>query len=265
MDWFLSHTDEVFRLTGLHLYQSVVPLILGVLIAVPLGALVRTSRRLRGLVLSAGSVLYTIPSLALFVMLPAILGTRILDTVNVIVALTIYAVALMLRVTVDALESVDDGVRQAAVAMGYRPLRRFFAVDLPLSVPVLIAGLRVVSVSNISMVSVGALIGVENLGFFFRDGLRRYFVTEIVVGIIFTLLLALVMDVLLVLLERGLTPWTRAGKAGSGSGRTAGPAPRDAGTGTGANSGAGRGTRPGAGTGATAVRAAPETAGRGGS
>ncbi|WP_104101523.1 ABC transporter permease [Arthrobacter sp. 08Y14] len=212
MEWFLAHTDQVFRLTGLHLYQSIVPLVLGILIAVPLAALVRNSNRIRGTILAAGSLLYTIPSLALFVTLPAILGTRILDISNIIIALTIYAVALMLRVAVDAFDSVDDGVRQAAVAMGYRPLRRFLTVDLPLSVPVLIAGLRVVSVSNISMVSVGALIGVENLGFFFRDGLRRYFITEIVVGIVATLVLAFLMDLVFVLLQRALTPWLRAGR-----------------------------------------------------
>ncbi|WP_341393444.1 ABC transporter permease [Arthrobacter sp. G119Y2] len=226
MEWFLAHTDQVFRLTGLHLVQSIVPLVLGVVIAVPLAALIRSNRRLRGAVLATGSLLYTIPSLALFVTLPAILGTRILDISNIIIALTIYAVALMLRVAVDAFDSIDDGVRQAAVAMGYQPLRRFLTVDLPLSVPVLIAGLRVVSVSNISMVSVGALIGVENLGFFFRDGLRRYFVTEIVVGIVATLVLAFLMDLAFVLLQRVLTPWLRAGRsgadAGSGQGKPAG-------------------------------------------
>ncbi|MDN3903860.1 ABC transporter permease [Arthrobacter sp. YD2] len=210
MEWFLSHIDDVLRLSGLHLYQSVVPLVIGVLIAVPAAQLVRGRRKIRTFVLSTGSLLYTIPSLALFVTLPAILGTRILDLANIIVALTIYAVALMLRVAVDAFDSVDDGVRQAAVAMGYRPFRRFLTVDLPLSVPVLIAGLRVVSVSNISMVSVGALIGVQNLGFFFSDGLRRNFVTEIVVGILATLVLAFLMDLILVLLQRFLTPWMRA-------------------------------------------------------
>ena len=228
MEWFLAHTDDVLRLSGLHLYQSVLPLVLGVLIALPVAQLVRGRRRVRGFILSAGSLLYTIPSLALFVTLPAILGTRILDLSNIIVALTIYAVALMLRVAVDAFDSVDDGVRQAAVAMGYRPMRRFLTVDLPLSVPVLIAGVRVVSVSNISMVSVGALIGVENLGYFFSDGLRRSFTTEIVVGILATLVLALLMDTVFVLLQRFLTPWLRAGKGRSGDDRdsrgTDGPA-----------------------------------------
>jgi osmoprotectant transport system permease protein len=100
-------------------------------------------------------------------------------------------------------------VRQAAVAMGFTPLRRFLTVDLPLSLPVLFAGLRVISVTNISLVSVGALIGLPSLGTLFTDGLFRSFPTEIVIGIVVTLVLALVMDLMLVLLERVLTPWAR--------------------------------------------------------
>ena len=102
--------------------------------------------------------------------------------------------------------------------MGYRPLRRFFAVDLPLALPVLFAGLRVVSVSNISLASVGAVIGIQNLGVLFTDGLLRSFLTEIMVGIIMTLLLAVLMDAVLVLNERLLTPWLRHGR-GSGPAR----------------------------------------------
>lgn len=214
MDWFLANLPFVLELSGHHLYQSVLPLVLGLLISVPLGYLAWRIPMVRGVILSASSVLYTIPSLALFVILPVILGTRILDTANLIVALTVYAVALLVRSVVDALESIDDGVRQAAVAMGYRPLRRFFAVDLPLAVPVLFAGLRVVSVSNISLASVGALIGIRNLGVLFTDGLLRHFLTEIVVGIVMTLILALLMDFVLVGLEHLLTPWNRHRKAG---------------------------------------------------
>jgi osmoprotectant transport system permease protein len=114
----------------------------------------------------------------------------------------------------DAFDSVDDDLRNAAVAMGFKPLARFFQVDLPLSLPVLFAGLRVVSVSNISLVSVAALLGVGNLGILFTDGLQRTFVTEVVVGIIAILVLALVMDGILVVLERVLTPWTRASGTG---------------------------------------------------
>jgi osmoprotectant transport system permease protein len=215
MEWLLANFGHVLSLAGLHLYQSVVPLVLSVIIAVPLAQLARLNKTVKGFILSAGSILYTIPSLALFVILPAILGTRILDIANIIVALTIYAVALLVRSTVDALNSIDDGIRQAAVAIGYKPLYRFLTVDLPLSLPVLFAGLRVISVSNISLVSVGALIGIDSFGTLFTDGLQRDFITEIVVGIVGTLLLALVMDILLVLLQRLLTPWLRAVPAGS--------------------------------------------------
>jgi osmoprotectant transport system permease protein len=100
--------------------------------------------------------------------------------------------------------------------MGFKPSARFFQVDLPLSLPVLFAGLRVVSVSNISLVSVAALLGVGNLGILFTDGLQRTFVTEVVVGIIAILILALLMDAVLVVLERLLTPWTRAAGGGRG-------------------------------------------------
>ncbi|MCY0903413.1 ABC transporter permease [Arthrobacter sp. H14-L1] len=218
MTWLIANLSEVLSLAGLHLYQSVVPLLISVLIAVPLAQLARMNKTLRGVLLFAGSILYTVPSLALFVILPVILGTRILDMANVMVALVIYAVALLLRSTLDALDSVDDGIRQAAVAMGYKPFMRFLTVDLPLSVPVLFAGLRVVSVSNISLVSVGALLGIGSLGSLFTDGLKRDFVTEIVVGIIGTLLLALLMDAFLVLAQRLLTPWLRAaGRPSKGS------------------------------------------------
>lgn len=212
MDWVFNNSAEILRYTGLHLYQSILPLVLGLLIAIPIGQLARQNRTLRGFILSGSSVMYTVPSLALFVMLPVVIGSGVIDLINVIVALTLYAVALLVRAMVDALNSVDDGVRQAATAMGYKPLRRFFAVDLPLSVPVLFAGLRVVSVSNISLVSVGAIIGIPNLGYYFINGMQRRFILEIVVGIVLTLLLAVLMDLLLVLIEKLLTPWIRAAK-----------------------------------------------------
>lgn len=212
MDWIFNNYQEILRYTGLHLYQSILPLALGLIFAIPIGQLARQNRAMRGFILSGSSVMYTVPSLALFVMLPVVLGTGVIDLINVIVALTLYAVALLTRAMVDALNSVDDGVRQAATAMGYKPFRRFFAVDLPLSVPVLFAGLRVVSVSNISLVSVGAVIGIPNLGYYFINGMQRRFILEIMTGIVITLLLAVLMDLLLVLIEKLLTPWIRAAK-----------------------------------------------------
>ena len=213
MQWFLANLPQVANLTGYHLVQAVVPLVLSVIIAIPLAQVARLNRTAGAVILSVGSLLYTVPSLALFVILPSILGTRILDFANIIVALTIYAVALLVRSTLDALNSVDDSLRQAATAMGYKPFQRFLGVDLPLSIPVLFAGLRVISVSNISLVTVGSLLGIPSLGFFFTDGLARNFTTEIIVGIVGTLVLALLMDVVLVLLQRLLTPWLRNAKA----------------------------------------------------
>ncbi|MBT8158889.1 MULTISPECIES: ABC transporter permease [Arthrobacter] len=210
MEWFLANSGMVFSRAGEHLVLALIPMVLGLLISVPLGQLARRNRTLRTLVVTASSLLYTIPSLALFIILPPILGTRILDPLNVVVALTIYAVALLVRAAMDAFDSVDDDLRMAAVAMGFKPAARFLQIDLPLSLPVLFAGLRVVSVSNISLVSVAALLGVGNLGILFTDGLQRAFVTEVVVGIVAILLLALIMDTALVLLEKLLTPWTRA-------------------------------------------------------
>ena len=218
MDWFLANSGMVLERAGQHLVLALVPMVLGLVISIPLAQLARRHAVLRSVVLTASSLLYTIPSLALFIILPTILGTRILDPLNVVVALTVYAVALLVRAALDAFDSVDKDVSQAAVAMGYKPLVRFLKVDLPLSLPVMFAGLRVVSVSNISLVSVSALLGVGNLGMLFTDGLQRDFVTEVVVGIVAILVLALVMDAILVLLERILTPWERAGRRGSTQG-----------------------------------------------
>jgi osmoprotectant transport system permease protein len=217
MDWFLANSAQVFSLAGQHLVLAVLPMIFGLLISIPLAQFARQNRTLRSIVLTASSLLYTIPSLALFIILPTILGTRILDPVNVVVALTVYAIALLVRAALDAFDSVDEDLRQAAVAMGFQPVGRFLQIDLPLSLPVLFAGLRVVSVSNISLVSVAALLGIGNLGLLFTSGLQRDFVTEVVVGIIAILVLALLMDAVLVLLERLLTPWARAAGAGPGA------------------------------------------------
>lgn len=197
-----------------HIYLALLPLALGLLLALPIGWLAARYRRLRVLLLSVANIVYTIPSLALFVILPGILGTGLTSPINVIAALSLYTAALLVRPVADALDAVPKHVVAAAVAMGYRPVARFFSVELPLAVPVLAAGARVASVSNISLVSVGALIGVGGLGRLFTDGFQRDYVIEIVIGIVLTLLLALVVDLLLVLARRLLTPWQRAAPVG---------------------------------------------------
>jgi osmoprotectant transport system permease protein len=215
-EWIPRNDDRILLLLVEHVRLALIPVVAGLLLAVPLGWLANRNRRARAILIPSAGVLYTVPSLALFVVLPGILGTRILSEINIVVALTIYTVALLVRTVADALAAVPGLVVAAATAMGYRPARRFFDVELPLAVPVLIAGLRVATVSNISLVSVGALIGVGGLGELFTEGFQLNFPTEIVTGIVLIMLLALLGDALLLGVGRLATPWVRIG-AGSGS------------------------------------------------
>ena len=212
MGWVSGNLPQIRDLTLEHLFFALPPVVIGLVLAVPLGWLANRTRTGRTLMINIAGLLYTIPSLALFVLLPPILGTRILDASNVIIALTVYTLALLVRTVADALSAVPQVVVNAATAMGYGPLRRFAAVELPLSVPVILAGLRVAAVSSISLVTVGALLGFGGLGKMFTDGFQRGIPVEIVTGIVMVLLLALVIDGLLLLLGRALTPWDRVGR-----------------------------------------------------
>lgn len=207
MTWAWENREQVLDLTLTHAWLSVVPMLLGFAIALPVGWYASRHQQLRGFLLSVGSVLYSIPSLPLFVILPGIIGTGFLSPLNVVVALTIYAAAIMVRSATDAFTSVSPAVLDAATATGYSWRQRGFTVELPLAGPVLLAGLRVVSVSTVSLVSVGALIGVSNLGSLFTDGYRRDFTTEILIGVAGIVLLALLFDALLLLAGRLLMPW----------------------------------------------------------
>lgn len=205
-----TRLSEVLDLGLQHAYLAGVPLLLGLLISLPLGWLAVRRRWLYPPLVGGTGLLYTIPSLALFVLLPGILGTRILDPVNVIAAMTLYTIALLTRTVADGLGAVPDHVRQAATAMGYGRGRRFLSVELPLAVPVVSAGLRVAAVSNVSMVSVAALIGVSQLGLLFTDGFSRGAMGPILVGIAACVLLAILFDLLILAATRALTPWLRA-------------------------------------------------------
>lgn len=203
--------DRVLDLALRHLYLAGVPLLIGLLISLPLGWLAAKYRWLAAPMVAGTGLLYTIPSLALFILLPLITGASILADSNVIIAMTLYTVALLTRTVVDGLTSVPAATRQAATAMGYGELRRTFLVDLPLAIPVITAGLRVAAVSNVSIVSVAALIGVAQLGTLFTDGFNRNAMDPIVVGVLACVVLALALDGLIALLSRALTPWLRAG------------------------------------------------------
>jgi osmoprotectant transport system permease protein len=210
MRYLLTHLDTAWLLTQIHLRLALLPLVIGVLIAVPLGAFVRPRPRLRRVAAVAASIVFTIPSLALFVVLPLVIPTRILDEANVLVALTLYTVALLVRTVPEALDAVPAETREAATAIGYRPRTRLLRVELPLAIPVLIAGLRVVAVTNISMVSVGSVIGIGGLGTWFTEGYQADKSDQIVAGIIAIFVLAVVVDLTILCAGRLATPWTRA-------------------------------------------------------
>lgn len=204
-----SNRELLLEQLGQHLYLSLLPLLFGTMLALPLGRLAQRVRWLRGVLQGGANIVYTIPSLALFVIIPGVLGTPLLSPLNVIIALTLYTAALLVRPVFEALESVPGHIVAAATAMGFRPGHRLLAVELPLAIPVLTASVRVASVSNISLVSVGALVGIGGLGRLFTDGFQRDYPAQIIIGVGFTLLLALAVDLLLVLAWRLATPWAR--------------------------------------------------------
>jgi osmoprotectant transport system permease protein len=208
-DYFRHNQHQVLEWLWSHTWLSVLPVAIGVVIALPLGWLANRYRWTYPPIIGIFALLYTIPSLAIFVALPGLLHTRILDSINIIVALTIYTVALLVRVVADALASVPLDVRQAATAMGFRGFQRFAKVELPLAIPVITAGLRVAVVANVSLVAVAALLGVPELGQLFTNGFQLFYYPPIILGIILCVLLATVLDVILVLIARWATPWRR--------------------------------------------------------
>nr|WP_206694006.1 ABC transporter permease subunit [Microbacterium lacticum] len=198
--------DLIWSLTLDHVRQSVIAIALGFVIALPIGWAAWRYTILRGPVLTAIGLLYTIPSLGLFALLAA-LGVPYLSETNLIIALTIYGVAIMTRSVTDGLDSVDPATRSAAIAVGFGPWRRFWTVDLPLSGPVLLAGLRVTATSTIALATVGILIGVQNLGYLFTNGFQRRIVPEILAGVVAVVVIALLVDLLLVIAGRIAMPW----------------------------------------------------------
>jgi osmoprotectant transport system permease protein len=207
--WIQRNLAMIGSLLVEHVILSVLPVLIALVISLPLGFLVFKTKRVANVILAFLGVIYSIPSLALFVMMPLILGTKILNPVNIVAALAIYSIALLVRSVVDGLRSVSASVKQSASAVGYGWLRRLFRVELPLAMPVIFAGLRVVTVSNIALVSVAVLIGSGALGKLFDLGFGSFFYTPIIVGLVLMLALALVADAMILLIQRGTLPWAR--------------------------------------------------------
>jgi len=209
VNWILNNVSTITDATWAHLWLALPAIVIGFFVAIPVAWFASRFRRSRFTLLLVAGLIYAIPSLPLFIVLPLILGTSVRSVVNVVAALGLYGVALMVRYAADALDAVSTDALLAATAMGYGPLRRFFGVQLPLAGPALLAGLRVVAVSTVSLVPVSALLGVNSLGMLLTDGFQRGILAEVASGIGATVVVAVAVDLGLVGLGKLLMPWER--------------------------------------------------------
>ena len=212
MTWLSSNWWLIGELAVAHLWIALPAVALSVLISMPIARWAAFSRR-GGWVLSALSALYAVPSLPLLIVIPVIVGVALRSNTNMIAVLTLYGIAVLVRQAAEGFRAIPGATLQAANACGYSLPRRFVEVELPLATPVIVAGTRVVATSTVSLVTVGAFIGVRSLGTLFTDGFQRGLVAEVVAGLVATVLLALVVDAAVQGLGWALTPWARKGQA----------------------------------------------------
>lgn len=205
-DWIGSHLDDIVELTGDHIVLTVLPVVIGLAISLPLAIAAAGRPRMTTAVLSVTSALYTIPSLALFVLLLPFTG---LSRTTAVIALTVYTLVILVRNAITGLTGVPREVREAAEAMGYERRHRLLKVELPLALPVIMAGVRIATVTTIGLVTISAFIGQGGLGRLFLDGFRRDFLTPVVVGFVLSVALAVLADLLLLAAQRAATPWAR--------------------------------------------------------
>ena len=205
-DWVSTHVSVIGAALAQHVELTVIAVLVGLLIALPLALVAWRQRILRGPILSLTGILYTIPSLALFALLIPFTGVTFLTAE---IGLVSYTLLILIRNIVVGLESLPQEVREAARGMGYRPLVEMLQVDLPLAIPAIMAGVRIATVTTIGLVTVTALIGEGGLGQLILDGLIRDFKTPLVVGTLLSIALAIIADVSLAGLQRLITPWAR--------------------------------------------------------
>ena len=207
MNWLSGSWALIGELTLTHLTIAVPAIIASVLIAVPIGAWAQRSKGVGGVVLSFLTVLYAVPSLPLLIVIQVLSGIALRSRVNMVVVLTIYGIAVLIRQCAEAFAAVPVDVLESADALGMSRLRRFCTVELPLAVPVIVSGTRVVITSTVSLVTIGAFIGVRSLGTLFTDGFQRGLTVEVLAGLVMTIALALLLDALAVGLGALMTPW----------------------------------------------------------
>ena len=217
MMWVRTGWGKALELLIDHVLLAVPAIVLIAVISVPVGYLASRHRRMGNLILVCTSVLYAVPSLPMLIILPALLGVSLRSTLSMVSALTLYGIAIFVRTAADAFSAVSTSVKDTSLAIGYSLRERFWYVELPLAIPLLVAGLRVVAVSTVGLVTIGALVGVSSLGTLFTDGFQRGIFAEVMAGLLLTVLLALALDRLIVMVGRKLTPWTRVSEVSSAS------------------------------------------------
>ena len=214
-EWFcgqylVDRQAEIVDATLEHVLITVASVAFGVAIAFPLALLARRYPRLESTVLGVSTGIYTIPSLALF---PLLLPFTGLSPTTVVLGLGLYALTILVRSMLEGLRAVPDDVREAATGLGYGAGRLLLKVELPLALPVIMAGLRVATVSTVALTTVGSLVAYGGLGNLIKDGVSTNFRAELLTAAVLCVLLAVLLDVLLVLAQRLMTPWTRGATA----------------------------------------------------
>jgi len=208
--YLVDRSAEIVDATVEHIWITVVSVLLGVLIAFPLALVARRFVRLESTILGISTGIYTIPSLALFPLLVPFTG---LSPTTVVIGLALYALTVLVRAMLEGLRAVPEEVRESATGLGYGAGRLLFRVELPLALPVIMAGLRVATVSTVALTTVGSLVAYGGLGNLIKDGVSTNFRAELFTAAVLCVLLAVVLDVLIVLAQRLLTPWTRGAEA----------------------------------------------------
>jgi osmoprotectant transport system permease protein len=207
--WVGDHLDEIWSRFLEHIELTVLAVVIGLAISLPLAVFSHRHRRAYPPITFVTGLLYTIPSLALFVFLVPFTGLSVLSAE---IGLVSYTLLILIRNIVAGLDGVPEDAKEAARGMGYTNRQMLWRVELPLALPVIVAGIRIATVTTVGLVTVTALIGKGGLGHFILDGLQNFFATETLIGAVLSVVLAIVADVLLVWVERLLTPWSRAGR-----------------------------------------------------
>jgi osmoprotectant transport system permease protein len=207
-EWIVDNLDQLARRTGEHLLVTFIAVAVGFAISFALALIIRRYPRLYGPVIGLAGTLYSIPSLALFALLIPLTGLSLLTAE---IALVSYTLVILVRNIVTALDGVPPDVIEAATAMGYTRGQRLWRVELPIALPIIVAGVRIATVTTIGLVTIATLIGMGGLGYLIVNiGIQRFFPTATLTGVVAVVLLSVIVDSALLLLQQRLTPWARA-------------------------------------------------------